>query len=558
MPRKKKSQPPPPTPEPSSDSLRKNVSDLRKLLIATDRQELPKSFSLFFHDAWEQVMEPHTKFNDSPHYELLFEYSQLIGSGEFKKRFPDKKGLIILIPPRTLKTKIFTIALPAWIWTFAPWKKFLCLSYGEELAGPFSQDRRNLLLSTWYQKRFKLELRDDANEKRRYENQHGGYCFSSGTVATGFGGNVIIVDDLLNARYSYSKARRQQVNKFWDDALTTRRNNAAEDVYLIVMQRLHSNDLVGHLLAKEKDEWVVLDIPMEAEETRDYVFPISGKIWTRVKGDILVPVMNDKKHIASEKKNAKKWVSQFQQKPSPPGGFIFNPDKWIPYDKAPDLDFQILSVDCAWKSGKENDKVALMVVGVDGPKRFVLAWRHEHMSYVGILEAIRGFRKQYPKISYVLVEEAASGASVIKQLSEEMPGLIGIVPKDDKEARAHSASADLDSGQCYIPNPETDIRVQSEIIDTFAEFQGDGSIEFDDLVDAFTQAVNWLRSRYFGTEHLDKLYKEITEAGKPPETGDKCPGCGENTVVREGSLWACSSCKSTGRGTSSKITKVGF
>lgn len=545
-------------PEPANEALRKDVSELRKVLIATDRQELPKSFGMFFHDAWENVLEPHVAFKDSPHYELLFEYAQLLGTGEFKKRFPDKKGIMICIPPRTLKSKIFTIALPAWIWTFAPWKKFLCLTYSEELAAPFSQDRRNLIQSPWYQKRFKLDIRDDQNEKRRYENDKGGFCFSSSAQATGFGGNFVILDDLLNARFAYSKARRQQVNKFWDDALTTRRNDPSQDVYLIIMQRLHSNDLVGHLTAKEKDEWVIVDIPMEAEETRDYVFPISGKVWTRVKGDILVPEMNTKQYIAGEKRNSKKWNAQFQQRPSPPGGFIFNPDKWIPYDKAPDTDLQVLSVDCAWKSGKANDKVGLMVLGVDGPNRHILSWRHEHMTYNQILDAIRQYRREYPKISYVLVEEAANGYAVIKQLSEEMPGLVGVLPKEDKEARAHSASSDLESGHVFVPNPETNTLVQSEIIDTFAEFQGDGSVEFDDLIDAFTQAINWLRSRYWGTEHIDKQYAELSKSDKPPETGDTCPGCGKSTVVREGSAWMCGGCGSNGRGSRRTIIKPGF
>lgn len=545
---------------PTPEALKLEIRKLRKGLIEKDRRELKQDFYLFFQDAWRESLEPFVEFHPSPHYELLAEWAQLIGTGQFKKKFPDKKGLMVCVPPRTLKSVTFTVSLPAWAWTFAPWKRFLCLSYGQDLAEPLSQKRRNLILSRWYQKRWNVEICDDENEKRKYANQHGGYCFSSGTVATGWGANVVICDDMLNARYAYSKAKRQAVNKFWDDALTTRRNNPAEDVYLIVMQRLHANDLVGHLLAKERDEWVVLEIPMEAEQATEYVHPISGKVWRRPAGDILVPTMNTKRYIAGEKKNPKRWSAQFQQRPSPPGGFIFNPDKWRYFDPAaaPDPDFQVLSVDCAWKSGKENDKVALMVLGADGPRRFVLGYRHEHMSYVQILDAIRDTRKQFPKISFVLVEAAANGEAVLKQLGEEMPGMVGIVPKDDKEARAHAASADLESENCYIPDPEKDSKVQFDLVDNFAQFQGDGSVEFDDLIDAFTQGINWLRMRFWGSDHLDKDYEQLTKGKGDVHTGDACPGCGKKTVVREGSVWTCTSCHSEGRGGRVKLTKQGF
>jgi predicted phage terminase large subunit-like protein len=279
--------------------------------------------------------------------------------------------------------------------------------------------------------------------------------------------------------------------------------------------------------------------------------------------------MNDAKYIKGQKRNMKVWNAQFQQKPSPPGGFIFNPDKWNFYDVVsttekkvalPDPDFQILSVDCAWKSGQENDKVALVVIGVEGPRKYLLDYQHEHMSYVGILDAIRAMRKKYPKISFVLVEKAANGEAVIKQLSEEMGGMVGVVAKDDKEARAHAASADLDSGQCFIPNPEQESRYQTDIIDEFAHFNGDGTIEFDDLVDAFTQAINWLREKFWSSEHLDKAYKEVTEGKNlDPQVGEACPGCGKTgTIVREGTSWVCKSCKSSGHGARRRIVKQGM
>jgi predicted phage terminase large subunit-like protein len=535
---------------------------LRKLLVEKDRRELAANFHEFFKAAWDESIEPHTPFNDSWHYEYLCEWGQLIGSGQFKKLYPDKKGVMILIPPRTLKSNIFSVALNAWCWTHSPWKKFLCLSYGQDLATPLSQKTRNLVQSPWYQKRWKLELREDANEKHKFDTTEGGYRFSSGTVATGWGGNVIVCDDMLNAKYAYSKARRTAVNGFWDDALTTRRNNPATDVYLLVMQRLFATDLAGHLLAKEAEEWVKVEIPMEAEETKDYVFPISGKVHTRVKGDILVPTMNDRRYIAGEKKNPRKWTAQFQQDPSPPGGFIFDPDKWKLYKVKgrPDPEFQLMSVDTATKGKLENDKAAIQVWGVSGPDRWLLKRVHEHLGFTELCDRIEQVKREFPKVSYILVEAQSIGPGVVKVLGEKFPGFVLVTPKDDKYSRAMAASAAQASGNVYIPDPEDDVEMQAEWIDVFSQFQGDGSVEFDDEVDAYSQAMIWLADRFFGDPHLDRLYEE-TMKGKntDPQTGEECPGCHrKGTVVREGTSWICKGCGSSGRGGKRRVTQTGM
>jgi predicted phage terminase large subunit-like protein len=537
-----------------STSIIPDLKSASKQLLTAERQHYRSDFGAFFKAAWNQL-EPRLEFTPSPHYELLFEYAQLIGSNDFKKLFPGKQGLIVNIPPRTLKTLIFNVALPAWVWTHTPEKRFLTISHKKELVEAFQVKRRDLMLTEWYRRHFpEVKLKEDANRRDSFYNDLTGHmlCGSPEAVPTGLGCNLLIVDDLLNPEDAYSKLTRERTNRFFDGSLRSRRNNAAEDSFLIVCQRLHESDIVGHLLKLESEAWVVLEISMECEEDKDYRFPLSDRVWRRKKGTRLLPDRFPDSEIAAYKRHPRVWTGQYQQHPSPAGGFIFDPDRWSFYDptKPVDPDFQIMSVDCAWKSADENDQTAIHVYGVTGVKRWLLHRHTARMNYVEQLEHMRKIRSTFPKISYVLVEEAANGYAIIKQLREEMTGIEAIKPEGSKETRANGSSAD--QRNVYLPLPEKETWVQREWIDHFAQFTGEGSVDHDDDIDAFSQAMNWLRSRFWSTEYLDKLYeKEVLGVKAPtPEieqipTGT-CRACGQPARIA-GNVWTCTECKASGR-----------
>jgi len=400
-------------------------------VIAEEREAFTNDFGAFFRAAWKESIEPRVPLDDSPHYSLLYEYGQLLGSGLFKQRFPEKDGVIINIPPRSLKTSIFTIGLPVWVRTHSPHKRFLCVSYGTDLATAFSIKRRDVIKSKWFQQRWpELQIKPDSDTEGKFDNDQTGYmiCGSPGAMSTGYGGNLIVVDDLLKAAEAWSKTSRESANRFFDSSLTSRRNNPSQDAFLIVQQRLHEDDLVGHLVKQNPERWLVVEIPLEAEETTTYIMPISGRKWIRKKGPVLLPKRFTKAFRDGQKKLPRVWSGQYQQHPSPPGGVIFNPDRWgasggeacfwDPTGPLPDPEFQIISVDCAWKSGGENDLTAIMALGIAGNRRWILDFQIERMNYNQQIENIRKMRARFPKASYTLVEETANGYAVIKQLAK--------------------------------------------------------------------------------------------------------------------------------------------
>jgi len=137
-----------------------------------------------------------------------------------------------------------------------------------------------------------------------------------------------------------------------------------------------------------------------------------------------------------------------------------------------------------------------------------------------------------------------------------MTGIVAIKPEGGKESRAVAASADMEN--TFWPDPAKDPRVQP-ILDNFANFAGEGSVAHDDDIDAYSQAVNWLRQRYWSSDHLDKAYEEITK-GKdtnPVATGSPCPCCGQPVEITPNG-WTCSHCTSFVNGSKRRMVKAGF
>ena len=319
-------------------------------------------------------------------------------------------------------------------------------------------------------------------------------------------------------------------------------------MYVVICQRLHEQDLVGHLMEKEPDEWLLVKIPMEAEEEETYVFPTSGEAYVRPKGDTLCPDRFPPDWIAAEKKRSRIWAGQYQQRPAPAEGFIWQPEWFQHYEpeNPPDPGFQCISVDCAFKSKKENDLVAVQCWGSEGPNRWLLDRDTSHKSYVQTIEAVRKMRESHPRVSVILVEEAANGFAVIKQLGEEFPGVIGVQAEGKKESRAHAASADFESGNVFFPNPDK-VGWVTKLEELFCNFNGEGSVEHDDDIDATSQFLNWCRRRGMGVAGFyEKLAAEAATKANVPMTDAKPPEpLPEPQQPDKPSARTCSSCHST-------------
>jgi len=176
------------------------------------------------------------------------------------------KRLIITIPPRSLKSISASVAFPAWILGKKPSKKIICISYSQDLGNKHALDTRVVMTSDWYQNCFpNTKIHPSKNMVSDFMTTQQGFRLTtsiSGTL-TGRGGNIIIIDDPHKAQEADSDIIRQGVIDSYTNSIFSRLDHKKEDVIIVIQQRLHEDDLAGHLL--NSGGWVHLNLPAIAE-----------------------------------------------------------------------------------------------------------------------------------------------------------------------------------------------------------------------------------------------------------------------------------------------------
>jgi predicted phage terminase large subunit-like protein len=506
-------------------------NQLAQLLDEKETRLLEEDLYSFFEDGWK-VLNPNREVKLGWHVEAVCDHLQAVSEGQIR-------NLVINIPPRHLKSSITSVYWPAWAWIKDPQIRWLFLSYGKDLVLRDSQQTRQLMQSEWYQERWgdKFGFTSDQNVKSFYLNDKGGGRLTASFEAdpTGEGGDVIVVDDPLRIEDANNRGALDRVNAVWDGVLATRLNDPKTGSRVIIMQRLHENDLTGHVL--KEGGWTHLYLPAKYETKRKCVtfFPkdVDGEgrptpeaqpfFWDprTHEGELLHPDRFGPKEIAGlEKKGIQHFSSQQQQRPVPAGGSIFKEDWWQFYDKYPqDLDFlndSCQSWDCSFKDTKDSSYVVGTVWARSGANIYLIYRYRKRMTFPETLRAIQATANMFPWAGPKYIEDKANGTAVIQTLFDKIPGIIPVTPVGGKEARAHAVSYLIEAGNVFLPNPVSHPWVTNEFIPEFTSFpRGDD----DDQVDSATQAL-------FHHFHLRPPYQlsleEILEVGeKAPMMSDK-------------------------------------
>ena len=268
------------------------------------------------------------KFKGNWHLELICDKLQQCLDGKIKR-------LIINIPPRNLKSHIASITFPAYILGHSPSERIICVSYAQPLANDLSRKTRQLMETDFYKQVFKTRL-GDKNTENMFETTSNGYRFATSVDGslTGFGGNWIILDDPIKADDAQSEVKRNNVNNWYDNTLISRLNDKVNGVIIVVMQRLHIDDLTGHLL--KQDGWDLLSLPAIAES--DECFELSnGKTIGRKAGEALNPALEPLEILDSQRKLMSNYnfSAQYQQNPIPAKGNVINFDDLRFFDSLP-------------------------------------------------------------------------------------------------------------------------------------------------------------------------------------------------------------------------------
>jgi hypothetical protein len=235
-------------------AVRKRIADSPEI------RQAEQSLYAFVKQAWH-VLEPATEYVDGWHIEAMCDHLEAVTDGRIR-------DLIINVPPRHMKSLSVAVFWPVWVWTRKPGTRWLFCSYAQRLSTRDSLKRRRLIQSPWFRSNWghMFQLAGDQNEKARFENNHAGYCLATSVdgANTGEGADIIVCDDPHNVRDRESEVMRQNVITWWNEVMSTRLNNPNTGRRVLVMQRLHEDDLCGHLL--RKGGWDHLCLPAEYEE----------------------------------------------------------------------------------------------------------------------------------------------------------------------------------------------------------------------------------------------------------------------------------------------------
>lgn len=417
-----------------------------------------------------------------------------------------------------MKSILASVLWPAWTWLNRPEERFVYASYSSSLSTKHSVDRRRVMQSAWYRRNYGSIFRftTDQNVKNEFENDRQGrmVATSVGGTVTGKGGNILVVDDPQDPLTAESEAIRSTTNQFMDKVWPTRLDDKKNGVMVVVMQRLHEEDVTGHLLDQE-DDWTLLKLEGEAERKTIIRFPLSKELLIRPEGDILHPEREGPKQIASMKRKlgSMAFGAQYQQDPSPAEGNMLKWRWWNFYrELPPHLDLMIQSWDLAFKDLKKSDFVAGQVWGKKGAKKYLIHGIRKRLNIKATMEAMRALALTYPDAVMKLVEDKANGPAVMSLLEDELEGLIAVNPEGGKESRAAASAPTVEAGDVYLPcmaDPEewnnTPVKNRTKAMlealllpEWVQDFIHNCSVfpngKNDDDVDAFTQAMIKIKS----------------------------------------------------------------
>lgn len=477
--------------------------------------------------AWP-VVEAGTKFKDNWHLHAIFEHLQAVLDNKIK-------NLVINMPPRFMKSLSIAVTFPTFAWLDRPEMRFIYASYAKNLSVRDAVKSRRVIESPFYQDNYGdlYQMTTDQNVKERYENDRTGHriATSVGGMGTGEGGDVIVVDDPHNILEAESDATRQETLNWWSETMSTRLNDPDTGHKIIVMQRVHEQDLSGDVL--DKGGYEHLMIPMRFEEKRAFSTSIGFKDPRTEDGELAWPSRFSEKAV-QELENALgpyAVAGQFQQTPTPRGGALFAPEKIHIVDVLPADLVYVRGWDFAATEEKTGTNPA-WTVGAKVGKRGSGVGSSFYIAHV-----TRG-RFGPLDVEKALKQTAELDGKGVRISMPQDPGQAGKVQKaayvsllagytvvatpesGSKVQRAEPVASQVDAGNVYMLRADWN----QVVIDEMRKFPAG---KFKDTVDAISRAMGELFEAPTGVANLLEYMQrrmEQVEAENKRQNADNTPG----------------------------------
>jgi predicted phage terminase large subunit-like protein len=448
------------------------------------RAILRKDLCCFIQAAFP-IVSPGASFAPNWHIEAIAFALTRVLKGETKR-------LIITVPPRSLKSICTSVVFPAFVLGHDPTRRIICVSYAEALARKHANDCRAFMRSALYNRLFpQTRISAVKDTELEFATTRGGNRLSTsvGGTLTGRGGNLIIIDDPLKPQDAYSETARESTKQWYSNTLLSRLDDKTTDAIIVVMQRLHLGDLVGHLL--EQEGWTHLNLPAIAE-TQHQIPVGQGRFHLRRPGDLLHPEREPRAVLDEFKRSmgSLDFAAQYQQEPVAEGGNLIKWQWFQFYDDPParqSSDRIIVSWDTAMSSKELSSYSACVVLQVKGATAYVLDVVRDRLEYPDlkrkVIEVHRNWRNACSRYELV-IENKGSGMSLIQELKRENIYPVAVDPDGEKVMRMNAQTARIEAGSVMLPK-------RASWLDDFRqEILAFPAGCYSDQVDAFSQALN--------------------------------------------------------------------
>lgn len=471
--------------------------DLTSLRDTILREQQRRSLAAFTKHFWG-IVEPGRKLLWNWHLDAVCEHLEAVTDGRIQR-------LLINVPPGSMKSLLVSVIWPAWEMgpKERPDYRYLTFAYSEDLTIRDNRRCRAIIGSPEYQRLWGhiVQINPKIDSSQRFDTMGTGWRIASsvGGVGTGERGDRVLIDDPHSVQQADSQLVREATAQWWTEVIPTRVNDATQSAFVVIMQRVHNDDVSGLILGSNGGDWVHLMIPMRYEPDRHCSTIIGWEDPRTEEGELYWPDRFPEVAVARDERVMGPYAvaGQFQQSPSPRGGGIIKAEWWRLWEQEafPDFNFVLASADLA-NSGADIAKNSYNAVTIWGAfmrgdrLNFMLkfAWRGRATTHETVQEIGRLCREH--KVDHLLIEDKASGAHValeiVRLFGRRDWRTLTIIPKGDKVGRLRSTDALFADGIIWAPDREW----SDMVIEETSSFP---KSRHDDLVDTVSQALRFLR-----------------------------------------------------------------
>jgi predicted phage terminase large subunit-like protein len=412
--------------------------------------------------------------------------------GELKKNW-----VVINVPPRVGKTKMVE-AWVAWAQAYFPDSQFIQCSYSNTLAEASCRYIQQTMDSPWYRELFPHTRLGGVRQAGDFNTTEGGRVYADGVGGslTGVGaglkrpcGGAIILDDPSKPDEALSRVESDKLRVWLENTLKSRRNSSQYCPIIVVMQRLHPDDLSGFILQNYPDDVEHIKFP------------------ALVNGESAIPeTVSTKDLLDTQRVNPFTFAAQYLQDPIIQGGNLIKLDNFRYYDfeAPPKIELKIITCDTAMKARESSDYSVLQCWGRSLKRACLIDQIRGKWAPAELLANSRKFYEKHHKatspLSYIAVEEAGTGYGLMLEMRKKGIPARGITRLTDKVSRVKMALPYQETGMVFLPKGAPWLPLFEQEI---AMFQDDGKQRHDDQCDCFADAVTLLLSK--GTSILNVL-----------------------------------------------------